>query len=104
MKKLNKITLKELLDSTDLLMHLSDILYFCDDVETINEFVNSTRKNSDLNYKEIKDFLIKHENKINKQKLLLLIVKNYSDNIQLIDSILKDNTYKSKSNNSETLE
>lgn len=104
MKKINKITLKELLDSTDLLMHLSDILYFCDDVETINEFVNSTRKNSDLNYKEIKDFLIKHENKINKQKLLLLIVKNYSDNIQLIDSILKDNTYKSKSNNSETLE
>lgn len=104
MKKLNKITLKELLDSTDLLMHLSDILYFCDDVETINEFVNSTRKNSDLNYKEIKDFLIKHENKINKQKLLLLIVKNYSDNIQLIDSILKDNTYKSKSNKSETLE
>lgn len=104
MKKINKITLKELLDSTDLLMHLSDILYFCDDVETINEFVNSTRKISDLNYKEIKDFLIKHENKINKQKLLLLIVKNYSDNIQLIDSILKDNTYKSKSNNSETLE
>lgn len=44
MKKINKITLKELLDSTDLLMHLSDILYFCDDVETINEFVNSTRK------------------------------------------------------------
>lgn len=104
MKKINKVTLKELLDSTDLLMHLSDILYFCDDVETINEFVNSTRKNSDLNYKEIKDFLIKHENKINKQKLLLLIVKNYSDNIQLIDSILKDNTYKSKSNKSETLE
>lgn len=104
MKKLNKITLKELLDSTDLLMHLSDILYFCDDVETINEFVNSTRKNSNLNYKEIKDFLIKHENKINKQRLLLLIVKNYSDNIQLIDSILKDNTYKSKSNKSETLE
>ena len=58
MKKINKITLKELLDSTDLLMHLSDILYFCDDVETINEFVNSTRKNSDLNYKEIKDFFI----------------------------------------------
>lgn len=104
MKKLAKMNLKELLDSTDLLMHLSDILYFCDDVETINEFVNSTRKNSNLNYKEIKDFLIKHENKINKQKLLLLIVKNYSDNIQLIDSILKDNTYKSKSNKSETLE
>lgn len=104
MKKLAKMNLKELLDSTDLLMHLSDILYFCDDVETINEFVNSTRKNPDLNYKEIKDFLIKHENKINKQRLLLLIVKNYSDNIQLIDSILKDNTYKSKNNKSETLE
>ena len=47
---------------------------------------------------------ILHENKINKQRLLLLIVKNYSDNIQLIDSILKDNTYKSKNNKSETLE
>ena len=56
MKKLNKITLKELLDSTDLLMHLSDILYFCDDVETINEFVNSTRKNSDLTIKKLKIF------------------------------------------------
>ena len=56
MKKINKITLKELLDSTDLLMHLSDILYFCDDVETINEFVNSTRKNSDLTIKKLKIF------------------------------------------------
>ena len=40
MKKVNKMTLKELLDSTDLLMHLSDILYCCEDFETIKEFAD----------------------------------------------------------------
>ena len=38
MKKINKITLKELLDSTDLLMHLSDILYF---VMMLKQLMNS---------------------------------------------------------------
>lgn len=92
MKKLNKMTLKELLDSTDLLMHLSDILYCCKDFETIKEFADFNTTKSNLNFIEIKDFLIKHEDKINKQKLLLVIVKNYYENINLIDSILATKT------------
>ena len=92
MKKVNKMTLKELLDSTDLLMHLSDILYCCEDFETIKEFADFNTTKSNLNFIEIKDFLIKHEDKINKQKLLLVIVKNYYENINLIDSILATKT------------
>ena len=104
MKKLTNMNIKEILDSTDILIsHVSDILYFCEDADTINQFIDLNKKYN-LNYRKIKSFLIEHADKLDKQKLLLLIVKNYCDNIKLINTILENKNYKSKYSQSEILE
>ena len=89
MSRVNEMTLKEILDKTDLIIKWNDIAYFCDDLETMKELLLLEKKKP-LDNKIIKEFLLQHENKINKEKLLLLIVNNYQENIQKIEEILVD--------------
>lgn len=93
MSKVNKMRLKEILDKTDLIMHIDDIVYFCEDIDTIKEFIDLNKKR-ELDSKGIKDFLLKHEDRINKERLLLVIVRNYQDNIKVIKDILEDKDHR----------
>lgn len=93
MSKVNNMGLKEILEKTDLIMHIDDIVYFCEDINTIKEFVDLDKKEK-LDSKGIKDFLLKHENRINKERLLLVIVRNYQNNIKAIKNILEDKDHR----------
>lgn len=93
MSRVNKMTIKEILDETDLIMNKDDIIYICNDIDTIKEFVDLDKKRK-LNGRAIKDFLLNHENKINKERLLLVIVKNYQNNIKAIEEVLKNQEHK----------
>lgn len=88
MSKLSKMNLKEILDITDLIMRPTDILHFCHNQDVINEFWDINRRKS-LNFTEVKQFLIKHEDKIDKEKLVLIIARNYKENLKALDSLIK---------------
>lgn len=89
MSKTNKMSLKKIFDTTDLIMRVNDIIHFCEDIDTIKKFVELDKK-EEFDSLKMKDFLLEHEDKINKEKLVLAIVKNYYDNIKTIKNILED--------------
>ena len=83
MSKIIKMSLQAMLSKIDLMLRENDIAYFCNNEEVIREFIekHTGRKNK---MSEVKQFLIDHEEYIDKERLVLLIVKNYKDNIEMI--------------------
>lgn len=82
-----KISLREILSKTDVIMRENDIIYICDDMDIVKEFI-ARFKNGVEDTKEVKEFLIEHEESIDKEKFILLTVKNYKDNIELLEKKL----------------
>lgn len=93
MSKVIKMSLKDILKRTDVIMRENDIVYICDDINVIKEFVSKFKNGVD-NRQEVKKFLIENEKYINKEKFILLIVKNYKDNLALLDKKLPKYTEK----------
>lgn len=89
MSKVSEMSLKEILDITDLIMRPTDIVHFCHDQNIIDEFMD-TNKERELNSIEIKQFLLKYEDKIDKEKLVLIIARNYEENLKTINNIIKN--------------
>lgn len=99
MNKINEMSLKEMLDKIDLLIRATDITYFCDNIDVIEEFINryGSKSNDQL---DVKQFLIDNEEHIDKEKLVLLIAKNCQDSLKEINKrieILKKLSSKEKS-------
>lgn len=89
MKKLSKMTIKEILEETGLIMQAEEIVYFCKDADLIEKFAKLDRK-KELNNKKIKQLLLDNESKIDKEKMVLTIIKIYIDNIKVLDRMVKD--------------
>lgn len=83
MSKVSKMTLKDILDQIDLIMRENDIIYFCDDIKVIQEYMQKFRHQSQK-IEETKQFFMQHSDSIDKEKLILLVAKNYQDNLEII--------------------
>ena len=89
MSKVSEMSLKEILDITDLIMRTTDIVHFCHDQDVIDEFMDINR-GRDLDFAEVKQFLLKYEDKIDKEKLVLIIARNYEENLKTINNSIKN--------------
>lgn len=89
MSKVSEMSLKEILDITDLIMRPTDIVHFCHDQDIIDEFMDRNR-GKDLDFTEVKQFLLKYEDKIDKEKLVLIIAMNYEKNLKTLNNIIKN--------------
>lgn len=98
MSKVIKMSLKDILKRTDVIMRENDIVYICDDINVIKEFVSKFKNGVD-NRKEVKKFLIENEKHINKEKFILLTVKNYKDNLAVLENELPKYTERLSSEN-----
>lgn len=83
MSKISKMSLKEILDTINLLIRANDIVYFCNDIDIIEEFINrcANKSNNEL---DVKKFLVDHEEHIDKEKLVLIVAKNCQDSLKEI--------------------
>lgn len=89
MSKVSEMSLKEILDITDLIMRPTDIVHFCHDQDIIDEFMDRNR-GKDLDLTEVKQFLLKYEDKIDKEKLVLIIARNYEENLKTINNSIRN--------------
>lgn len=85
MSKIDKTSISNILIKTDLIMRETDIMYFCEDEKAIEEFLK-LKKNDKQDAKKIKEFFMNHEKDIDKEKLLLLTIKNYKTNLNNISA------------------
>ena len=76
MSKVSEMSLKEILDITDLIMRPTDIVHFCHDQDIIDEFMDRNR-GKDLDFTEVKQFLLKYEDKIDKEKFRGAVEKTF---------------------------
>lgn len=83
MSKFDKLSIADILSKTDLIIRETDVFYFSQDEDTINEFL-SLKKADRQDGKKIKEFFMKNEANIDKEKLLLLIIQNYLINLNNI--------------------
>lgn len=101
MSRVSKMKLKDILEITDIILNQNDILYFCEDKDVVDEYIKKfNRKN--VSYKDLKQFLIDNETSIDKEKLLLLLIINYRENIRLIMERMKEQKNKINKYDSDT--
>lgn len=84
MSRVSKMSLNDILESIDLIMRENDIVYFCDNMDVVREFIQKYGGKPNK-VREVKEFFIKNEKYIDKEKLVLLVVKNYKDNLVMIE-------------------
>jgi len=103
MSKINKINMRQILNNVEIILKNNDIIYFCDDMNVIKEFLEMFSKGAE-SLKDLKQFLIDNEEHIDKEKLILLTVKNYKDHLkQLDEQIEKLSNQFSRDSSKETL-
>lgn len=100
MSRVSKTSLRNILDNFDLIMMADDIIYFCNDLEVSMEFMRKFSK-KDNEAEEVKEFLVKHENIIDKEKLILLLIKNYKDGLKIIEDKMDKVTRQAFTDNKE---
>ncbi len=76
MRKVPKLSLSEIFNKLEADFESGDILYFCDDPDIIEEF-NILYEESKGNFQEIKEYLLKHEEKLDKGKMILTLYTNF---------------------------
>jgi len=91
MSRISKISLKDILDRFDLVMMADDIVYFCKDIDVSREFINKFSRGPNK-AEDIKEFLTKHEHTIDKEKLILLLIKNYKDSLRIVENKINKRT------------
>lgn len=83
MSRVSRMPLKNILEETNLILRENDIFYFCDDINIANKFIEEQHR--DINkMADVKNFLIQNEKYINKEKLVLILILNYQDNLNNI--------------------
>ena len=87
MGKTIKMSLKDILNKTDVIMRTDDIVYICGNIDVIKQFI-SRFNNGEDNREAVREFLLENEKHIDKEKFILLTVKNYRENIKLLEKHL----------------
>jgi len=93
MGKTIKMSLKDILNKTDVIMRTDDIIYICGNIDVIKQFISKFDNGEDRR-EEVRKFLLDNEEYIDKEKFILLTVKNYRENIALIEKHLSKYTEK----------
>ena len=89
MSRINKMSLKAIIDQTDLILQPNDIIYISDDGGLIDKYI-ALCKTAASNGNKAKDLLLENEKYINKEKFILLTVKNYIENIKVLKKYLEE--------------
>lgn len=89
MGKLKDMSVIDILEQIGICMGEFDLPFYCDDKDTIEEFKKLKDKNK-LNNKEISKFFKEHEEKIDKERLVLITVINYKKYIHQLEEELKE--------------
>ncbi len=98
MSKTIKMKMKDILNRTNAIMRENDIIYICHDLKVISNFIKKFRDGND-NREEVRQFLIDNEEHIDKEKFILLTVKNYKENIALLEGHIRRVAEKSPDKN-----
>ena len=82
--KINNLKLEEIFELVGNMLSGTDIIYFCNDEKVVDAYLDlyDYRHN---NLKEIQEFLIENEEKIDKEKLVFAIYLNYKNNLGIIN-------------------
>lgn len=83
MVNINDMSLSDIIEKVGLLVYPPDFLYFCNDIETTLKFTKLFM-DREPDSKQITDFFVQHEDKIDKEKLILLIINNYRESIEYL--------------------
>lgn len=83
MSRVSKMPLKNILKETNLILRENDIFYFCDDINIAQKFIEEQNKGINK-MTDVAEFLIQNEQYINKEKLVLILILNYQDNLNNI--------------------
>ena len=82
--KINNLKLVDIFELIGNMLSDTDIIYFCNDEKIVNEYLELyDYKQSDR--KEIQEFLIENEDKIDKEKLVFAIYLSYKINLEVIN-------------------
>ena len=88
MSKVSNMKLEDILKITKAFLFNVDILYVCEDIKVVQEYF-SLYEQCNGDFKTIETFLIKHEDKIDKEKLVFCIYLNYEKNVESLNNALK---------------
>ncbi len=102
MSKVKNMGLSYILDGIDIILKNQDIVFFCDDVDIAQDFIDRFSHKSVLDG-DLKKYLIDNEQHIDPEKLILVLVLNYKENIYKIKKEIekaKQSYYKSESKES----
>jgi len=84
MSRISNMKMIDILSQIDIILRDNDIIYFCKDMDIIKEFTDNFTIETN-NQAELADFLVNHEKDFDKERLILLTVVNYKDNIKLLE-------------------
>ena len=87
MSKISKKSLKEIFDITGFILAIEDVLYFCNDMQTLQKLSDYSEQEK-ITATKLQAFLFKHEDKLDKEKLVLVLYDNLKQSIQGIDKML----------------
>ena len=89
MGRINKMSLKAIIAETDLMLRPNDIIYISNSEKIIDKYIELC-KTAVSNGNEIKKLLIENDEHIDKERFILLTVKNYKENIKMLQKYIID--------------
>lgn len=90
MSKINEMSIEEIFSKLELLLKADDLDYFFNNEELIEKFLELNNREK-LTRRHMKQFLIENKEYVDKEKLLLILIKNYRANIKYLEKELKLN-------------
>ena len=91
MSRVSKMNLRDIIDQTDVILKDKDIIYICEENDILEEFLERIRKER-VNREDVSNFLLNHEKYINKERFIFITIKNYKENIILLERRISELT------------
>lgn len=81
MSKVSNMKMKDIIHKVGILMSGKDMVYYCKDINAIGEFYK-LYQGGKMDNNSIEEFFLKYENEIDKEKFLLILIRNYKNIIK----------------------
>lgn len=89
MSKISKMSMQEIVNTFNLTLREEDIVFFSNSEDTTKEFLEKFNT-IPIKLEKLKEFFIKNEKTINKEKMVLLLIYNYKEKINSIKERKKE--------------